>query len=76
METLFEFFSFRDASVIAVVLGSILVTSSSAVVGTFTFLKKKALLGDAVAHAVLPGICLAFILSGTKNPLILVVGAL
>jgi manganese/zinc/iron transport system permease protein len=75
METLFEFFSFRDASVIAVVLGSILVTSSSAVVGTFTFLKKKALLGDAVAHAILPGICLAFILSGTKNPLILVVGA-
>ncbi len=75
METLFEFFSFRDASVIAVVLGSILVTSSSAVVGTFTFLKKKALIGDAVAHAVLPGICLAFILSGTKNPLILIVGA-
>ena len=75
METLIEFFSFQDASIIAVVVGSILVTSSSAVVGTFTFLKKKALLGDAVAHAVLPGICLAFIVSGTKNPLILIVGA-
>lgn len=75
METLIEFFSFQDASIIAVALGSILVTSSSAVVGTFTFLKKKALLGDAVAHAVLPGICLAFILSGTKNPLVLVIGA-
>jgi manganese/zinc/iron transport system permease protein len=75
MELFFEFFSFQDASIISVVIGSILLTSSSAVVGTFTFLKKKALLGDAVAHAVLPGICLAFILSGTKNPLILIIGA-
>lgn len=75
METLFEFFSFQDASITMVVIGAILVTSSSAVVGTFTFLKKKALLGDAVAHAVLPGICLAFILSGNKNPLVLIIGA-
>jgi manganese/zinc/iron transport system permease protein len=28
-----------------------------------------------VAHAVLPGVCLAFILSGTKNPFILLIGA-
>ncbi|EJF07971.1 iron chelate uptake ABC transporter family permease subunit, partial [Pontibacter sp. BAB1700] len=34
-----------------------------------------ALVGDAVAHAVLPGVCLAFILSGTKNPFILLIGA-
>jgi manganese/zinc/iron transport system permease protein len=45
------------------------------VVGTFTFLKKKALVGDAVAHSVLPGICLAFILSGTKNPIWMILGA-
>ncbi|HEY4651955.1 MAG TPA: iron chelate uptake ABC transporter family permease subunit, partial [Pontibacter sp.] len=38
-------------------------------------LRKRALVGDAVAHAVLPGVCLAFIVSGTKNPLILLVGA-
>jgi len=44
-------------------------------VGTFTFLKKKALVGDAVAHSVLPGICLAFILSGTKNPIWMILGA-
>ena len=43
--------------------------------GTFTFLRKKALVGDAVAHAVLPGICLAFLLSGTKNPFFLIIGA-
>lgn len=75
MDTFKEFFSFSDPNVVAVVIGSILLTASSAVVGTFTFLRKKALVGDAVAHAVLPGICLAFILSGTKNPVFLIIGA-
>ena len=75
METFLEFFSFKDSSIISVTVGAILLTASSAVVGTFTFLKKKALVGDAVAHAVLPGICLAFIISGNKNPLVLIIGA-
>ena len=76
MENLIEFFSFSDSSVRYVALGSVLLTASSAVVGTFTFLKKKALVGDAIAHAVLPGICLAFIISGSKNPVFLITGAL
>lgn len=75
MERFLEFFSFEDPNVRYVVIGAILLTSSSAIVGTFTFLKKKALAGDAVAHAVLPGICLAFILHGEKNPIILILGA-
>ena len=75
MNSFFEFFSFADPNIRYVVLGSILLTASSAIVGSFTFLQKKALVGDAVAHAVLPGVCLSFILSGEKNPLILVVGA-
>lgn len=75
MNSLIEFFSFQDANIIYVALGSVLLTASSAVVGTFTFLNKKALVGDAIAHAVLPGICLGFILAGTKNPVILIAGA-
>lgn len=75
METFLDFFSFTDPNVRYVVLGSILITASSAIVGSFTFLKKKALVGDAVAHAVLPGVCLSFILYGEKNPLVLIIGA-
>lgn len=75
MSSFLEFFSFTDPNIRYVVFGSILLTACSAVVGSFTFLKKKALVGDAVAHAVLPGVCLSFILTGEKNPLILVVGA-
>jgi manganese/zinc/iron transport system permease protein len=75
MENLIEFLSLSDANVRYVVLGSMLLAASSAIVGTFTLLKKKALVGDAVAHSVLPGVCLAFILSGVKNPIYLIVGA-
>lgn len=75
MNSLIEFFSFSDPNVIVVVLGSILLGAGAAIVGCFTFLRKRALVGDAVAHAILPGVCVAFILSGQKNPLILMSGA-
>jgi manganese/zinc/iron transport system permease protein len=75
MDDLITFFSFSDPNIVSVVIGAVLLASSAGVVGTFTFLKKQALVGDAVAHAVLPGICLAFLLSGTKNPAILIIGA-
>lgn len=75
MKEFLEFFSFADANIRYVTIGSVLLASSSAVVGCFTLLRKRALVGDAVAHAVLPGVCLAFIVSGTKNPLILLSGA-
>jgi manganese/zinc/iron transport system permease protein len=75
MSSLLEFLSFQDPNTKFVVLGSILLTGSSAIVGSFTFLNKKSLIGDAIAHAVLPGICLGFILSGTKNPFYLIAGA-
>ncbi|PKV75716.1 metal ABC transporter permease [Pontibacter ramchanderi] len=75
MQDFLEFFSFTDANIRYVTLGSMLLAASSAVVGCFTLLRKRALVGDAVAHAVLPGVCLAFLLSGTKNPFILLLGA-
>lgn len=74
-ESLIEFFTLQNPNVRYVVLGSILLSVSSAIVGCFTFLKKKALLGDVVSHAVLPGICLSFIISGTKDPFLLILGA-
>lgn len=75
MNTLIDFFSFTDPNIRFVVIGAVLLTASSALVGSFTFLSKKSLAGDAIAHAVLPGICLGFILSGTKNPIYLIGGA-
>ena len=75
MEQLWEFLSFSEPNIRYVTFGSILLCSSAAVVGSFIFLKKKALVGDAVAHSVLPGVCLGFLLAGNKNPVLLISGA-
>lgn len=76
MNKLWEFFSFSDPNVIFVTAGSVLLGITAAIVGCFTFLRKRALVGDAVAHSILPGVALAFMLTGTKNPFVLLAGAL
>ena len=75
MEDFLYFFTFQDPSITWVVLGITLLGIGSAYVGTFSFLDKKALLGDAISHAVLPGICLGFVLAGEKDPRYIVTGA-
>lgn len=75
MKELLEFLSLSNANVRYVVLGVMLLGASTAVVGCFTFLRKKALVGDAVAHSVLPGICLAFIFTQIRHPFVLLLGA-
>lgn len=75
MEDFIYFFTFQDPSIAWVVVGITLLGIGSAYVGTFSFLHKKALLGDAISHAVLPGICLGFMLAGEKNPIYIVTGA-
>jgi manganese/zinc/iron transport system permease protein len=74
-QALIDFFSFSDPNIRYVVLGTLLITASAAMIGSFALLEKKVLTGDAVAHAVLPGVCLAFIVTGTKHPMALTLGA-
>lgn len=45
-----------------VAIGATLLGISAGVTGTFLFLRKRALVSDAISHATLPGVCLAFIL--------------
>ncbi len=75
METLIDFFSFKYVNIQYVVLGTILLSFSSSIVGCFTFIKKKSLVGDVISHAVLPGICIAFMATGSKDPFLLILGA-
>src|SRR3569623_5576 len=74
-QALIEILYFTDPNVRYVLLGTLLLTASAAMIGTFALLKNKVLVGDAVAHAVLPGVCIAFIVTGTKNPIYLTLGA-
>ncbi|GGC18349.1 manganese transport system membrane protein MntC [Parapedobacter defluvii] len=75
MQHFIDFFSFADPNVRYVVLGNVLLSASAAMVGAFILLQKKALVGDAVSHSVLPGICAAFLFSGSKNTALMLVGA-
>lgn len=59
-----------------VALGSALLGVVSGVLGCFAVLRKQSLLGDGVSHASLPGVVLAFLLTGSKHTEVLLLGAL
>ncbi len=70
-----RFFSLADANVRYVLAGSVLLGGSAGGLGTFAFLQRRSLIGDALAHAALPGIGLAFLVAGRKDYLLLLLGA-
>lgn len=59
-----------------VALGCSLLGMVSGILGCFAVLRKQSLLGDAVSHASLPGVCLAFLFTNVKNTEVLLLGAL
>src|SRR5262249_9704551 len=58
-----------------VALGAATLGVVGGALGAFAVLRRQSLLGDAISHAALPGIALAFLLTGSKAPLVLVLGA-
>ncbi|MFN3192934.1 MAG: iron chelate uptake ABC transporter family permease subunit [Aureliella sp.] len=53
--------SLQDYNVRIVILGTTLLGCAGGMVGSFTLLRKRALMGDALAHSTLPGIVIAYI---------------
>jgi manganese/zinc/iron transport system permease protein len=66
---------FFDYTLRTIALGSAILGIVSGALGSYAVLRKQSLLGDAMSHAALPGIALAFLLTGSKMPLVLIVGA-
>jgi manganese/zinc/iron transport system permease protein len=64
-----------DYTVRTVALGAGSLGAVAGALGCFAVLRRQSLLGDAISHAALPGIVLAFMLTGAKSPLVLVLGA-
>lgn len=58
-----------------VALGCTLLGVVSGVLGCFAVLRRQSLLGDMVSHAALPGIVLAYMLTSSKQPIVLMLGA-
>jgi manganese/zinc/iron transport system permease protein len=67
---------FFDYTLRTVALGTAMIGIVSGVLGCFAFLRRQSLLGDAISHATLPGVVLAFILTGSKEPLVLIIGGI
>ncbi|UCS92616.1 metal ABC transporter permease [Echinicola marina] len=66
--------SFDPNAFIIIVTGS-MIAISCGLLGVFLMLRKMAMTGDAISHAVLPGIVLAFMISGSRHGLTMVIGA-
>lgn len=64
-----------DYNVRNIALGSAVLGIISGALGCFAVLRRQALLGESVSHASLPGIVLAFMLLGSRAPLVLLLGA-
>lgn len=58
-----------------IILTGTLVAATCGVLGCFLVLRKMAMVGDAISHSVLPGIAIAFLVSGTRDSLLMLVGA-
>lgn len=59
-----------------VLAGTSLLGLNAGVVGCFAVLRRRALLGDAIGHATLPGICLGYLLASQRSSPLLMLGAL
>lgn len=67
---------FTDYTLRTITLGTAILGAICGMLGSFAVLRKQSLLGDAISHAALPGIAIAFILIGAKNSNLLLLGAL
>lgn len=67
---------FEDYTLQVITLGTAVLGAVCGMLGSFAVLRKQSLLGDAISHAALPGIALSFLWLGTKNPIVILLGAL
>ncbi|SHJ54698.1 metal ABC transporter permease [Aquimarina spongiae] len=67
---------FDDYTLRTITLGTAVLGAICGMLGSFAVLRKQSLLGDAISHAALPGIAIAFLIIGVKSSSIFLLGAL
>lgn len=60
---------------IVIAAGAAILGMVSGALGSFAVLRRQSLIGDAISHAALPGIVIAFMLTNARNPIVLMTGA-
>ncbi len=66
----------ENYNMLVVLAGVSLLGASSGIIGAFAVLRKRALTGDALSHAALPGLCVAVIILRERNLSAMLLGAL
>ncbi len=76
--TITEYFNliWTDYTLRTITLGTAVLGAICGMLGSFAVLRKQSLLGDAISHAALPGIAVAFLITGAKDTNTLLLGAL
>ena len=59
-----------------IILIGTLVASACSILGCFLILRRMAMLGDGISHAILPGIVIAFLISGSRDATSMLIGAM
>lgn len=58
-----------------IIIGS-LCAAGCAIPGTILVLRRMSLMGDAISHTVLPGIAIAFLITGSRDPTAMLIGSI
>lgn len=58
-----------------VLIGAVILGVAAGVLGAFAVLRQRSMVGDALSHAALPGVCVAFVATGAKDAATLAIGA-
>lgn len=75
---IFDILLLRNYNTRLVVICTLLLGSACGLMGSFLLLRKRALMGDTLSHATLPGVCIAFLVAtllggdGKSLPLLLI----
>ena len=59
-----------------IIATAVVCSVSCGLLGCFLVLRRMSLLGDAISHAILPGLALAFIVTNSREPMAMLSGAL
>lgn len=58
-----------------IVVAGILSALSCALLGNFLLLRRMSMMGDAISHAILPGLAIAFLWTGQRSSFVMFIGA-
>ena len=75
MTQAWRFLRLEDPAVRHVVWGTLLLGVTCGLLGAFMVVRRMALVGDALSHAVLPGVAVGFLWNMSRDPVAIFVGA-